>query len=116
MLGLLLEVALGDEQREIGIPVARRLEAAVQVALDALPDLEPVRPDREGPTHGPVICELGHPHELQIPPARVLTLLDQLLDRFGHPHAPLLMKFGSAREYIPSISLLALRPVFAAGS
>src|SRR5215204_2155638 len=89
VLGLLLKVALGDEQREVSVPVARRLEAVVQVALDALPDLEPVGPNGERPPHGPVVGELGHAHELQIPPARVLALLDQLLDRFFHPDAPL---------------------------
>jgi hypothetical protein len=38
VLGLLREEALGDEQREVGVDVAGRLEAAVEVALDRLPD------------------------------------------------------------------------------
>ena len=38
VLGLLLQEALGDEQREVGVLVPGGLEHPVQHALDVLPD------------------------------------------------------------------------------
>ena len=45
VLGLLLQEALRDEQREVGVLVAGRLEAVVELALDLLPDGVAVRLD-----------------------------------------------------------------------
>src|SRR3712207_2576246 len=92
MLGLFLEVALGDEEGKVRVDVARRLEAVVEVALDALPDRVPVGTNGERAPHWTVVGELGHPDEIQVPLARVLALLGQLLDRLGHTDAPLSMR------------------------
>ncbi len=99
VLGLLLQVTLGDEERKVGVLVARGLEAVVEVALDALPDLEPVRPYGEGPPNRPVIRQLRHPDKLQVPLARVFALLRKLFDRLGHTDAPLLMQMRTGEEY-----------------
>src|SRR5829696_5857609 len=84
VLGLFFEVALGDEEGEVGVLVAGYLEAPIQVALDAFPDREPVRTNSESPPYRPVICELGHPDQLQVPPARILALFRKLLYRLDH--------------------------------
>src|SRR5215212_7308805 len=88
-LSLLLQVALRDEQREIGVVVPGRLEAGVEVGLDELPDRVPIGPYCEGAAHRPVVGELRHPDQLQVPLAWVLALSRKLLDRLGHPGAPL---------------------------
>jgi hypothetical protein len=48
---LLLEEALGDEEREVGVLVARRLEHAIELALDVLPDGVAPRLDHHAPAH-----------------------------------------------------------------
>ena len=63
-LCLLLQVALGDQQREVRVVVAGCLEAVIEVALDALPDGVPVGPYGEGAAHGPVVGQLRHPDQL----------------------------------------------------
>jgi hypothetical protein len=84
VLGLFSQEALGDEQREVGVLVTRRFEAVVEVALDALPDGVPVGPYGEGAAHGPVVGQLRHSDQLQVPLAGIFALLRELLDRLGH--------------------------------
>jgi hypothetical protein len=92
VLGFFLEVALGDQEREVRVLVTGGLEAVVEIPLHALPDLEPVWPDRERAPNRAVVRHLRHAYELQVPLARVLALLRKLFDRLGHDAAPLWMK------------------------
>ena len=67
VFGLLLQEGLGDEQREVGIAVARLLEHGVEVALDVLPDRVAPRLDDHAPTDGRVLGEVGGADDLLVP-------------------------------------------------
>jgi hypothetical protein len=81
MIGLLLEVALGDEQGEIGVDVPAGLEPAVQQALDVLPHGVAVGPDDHHPFHGRVIGQLSFADEFEIPLGKIFALRGELLDQ-----------------------------------
>ena len=53
VLGLASQVALGDEEREVGVLVAGRLDPAVELALEQLPDAVAVGADDHRPRTGP---------------------------------------------------------------
>ena len=59
MLGLLLEIGERDEQREIAILVAGRLDAIVEQALDPLPDAIAPRPDDHAAAHAAFLGHVG---------------------------------------------------------
>ena len=81
VLGLLLEEALGDEEREIGVDVARVLDAAVHQPLDVLPDGVAVGPDDHHPLHRRVVGELGLLDDLDVPLGKILALGRDLFDQ-----------------------------------
>ncbi len=67
VLGLLLEEAHRDEQREVGVLVPGRLEHAVQGLLHVLPDAVAPGPDHHAPAHRRVLGQLRGPDDLLIP-------------------------------------------------
>jgi hypothetical protein len=52
VLGLLVQEALGNEKREVGVLVSRRLEHVVQGALHPFPDAVAVRADDPASANG----------------------------------------------------------------
>ena len=92
VLCLFPQEALGDQQGKVRVMVPGGLEAVVEVALGALPDGEPVGPYGKRAPHRPVVGQLRHPDELQVPPARILALFGKLLDSLDHWCAPLSMR------------------------
>ena len=71
MLGLLAEVGLGDEEREVGVAGARLFDAGIHLGLDALPDGVAPRADDHGPPHRAVVGQLGLGHHVLIPAGEV---------------------------------------------
>ena len=69
--GLPREVVLGDEQREVGVLRAGRLDPPVDVGLDVLPDRVAVREDHHGAAHRPVVGELGGGEHVLVPTGEV---------------------------------------------
>ncbi len=67
MIGLLREEAHRDQQREVQVLVAGRLEAVVERALGQLPDGVAVRTDDHRPTRGAMLGQLGAPDDLDVP-------------------------------------------------
>ena len=97
VLGLLGEEGARDEEREVGVLVARLLEAPVEVVPDRLPDAVAVGPDDHAPADGRVVHELARLDDVQVPLAvvlgarrdrllRVLTLL--VLGLLAHGELP----------------------------
>ena len=87
VLGLLLQEALGDEQREIGVDVAGGLDPAVQEPLDVLPDGVAVRADDHHPLHRGVVGQLGLLDDLEVPAGKILGFGRDLADQalvFAH--------------------------------
>src|SRR5436190_20502254 len=72
VLGLLREVAHRDEEREVRVLMARRLDHVVERALHQLPDAIAVRPDHHAPAHRGVIGELRLHDDIAVPLAEVL--------------------------------------------
>ena len=64
---LALEVALGDEQGEVGVGHARRLDAGVELGLHPLPDGVAVGADDHGAAHGPVVGQLRLGQDVLVP-------------------------------------------------
>ena len=71
MVLLLLEQGLGNQHREIDVLVARLLEAAVQLALDVLPDGVAVGPVDEHALDGGVVDELRLFADVGVPLGKV---------------------------------------------
>ena len=69
--GFLVQEALGNEQREVRVLVARRLEHVVERALHPLPDAVAVRANDHAAAHGRVVRELGAQHDFVVPGAEV---------------------------------------------
>ena len=65
--GLLLDVAAGDEEREVGIGVPRGLEHGVERPLDVFPKRVAPRFDDHAAAHGAVLGEVGGLDNLLIP-------------------------------------------------
>src|SRR2546430_16971149 len=59
VLGFLREEAHRDEQREVGVLVAGRLEHGIQGVLHQLPDAVAMRPDHHTAAHRRVVRQLG---------------------------------------------------------
>jgi len=74
MLGLFLQKALRDEQREIRVLVAGRLETAIQAALDAFPQLVAVRLDDHAAAHRRIVGQVGLLHDIGIPLGEIFAL------------------------------------------
>ena len=63
-----------DEQREVSVDVARRLEAAIEPLLNQLPDGVAVRPDGHAALDLGVVRQLRPPDDIEIPAGEVLRL------------------------------------------
>ena len=74
VLGLALEVRLGDEEREVRVLHAARLDAGVDLGLHALPQPVAVGPDHHGPADGPVLGELRLVQDVLVPAGEVVRL------------------------------------------
>src|SRR5690606_33041320 len=74
VLGLALEVAHGDQQREVEVLVTGRLEHRVEVTLDVLPQRVAVRPEDEAATHRAEVHELGAVDDVVVPAWEVVCL------------------------------------------
>src|SRR5690606_32212185 len=86
VLRLALEVAHGDEHREVQVLVSGGLEHRVQLALDVLPQGVAVRPDDEAAAHRAEVDELGPVDDVVVPTAEVLGLRGESLRlRHGVP-------------------------------
>jgi hypothetical protein len=72
VLGLLLKEGLGDEQREVGVAVPRRLEHRVHVALDVLPQGVAPRFDDHAAADRRILGQVGGADDLLIPLGVVL--------------------------------------------
>ena len=72
VLGLFLEIRQRDEQREIGVLVAGRLEHHVKLALDQLPDAVAPRLDHHAPAGLGVLREIGGLDDLLVPLGKIL--------------------------------------------
>src|SRR5256885_951207 len=72
VLGLLREVAHRDEEREVRVFMARRLDHVVERALHQLPDAVAVRPDDHAPAHRRIVGQLGLGNDVAVPLAEVL--------------------------------------------
>jgi hypothetical protein len=82
VLGLATQVALRNQQREVGVLHAGRLDPRVELLLQVLPDRERPRPDHHRPPHWPVVGQLGLRDHLLVPPREILRLSCE--DRLGH--------------------------------
>ena len=67
------EEAFWDEEREVGVAVARRLEHAVQPALHVLPQLVAVGRQHHGAAHGRGLRQLGGTDNVLVPLRVVLV-------------------------------------------
>ena len=67
VIGLLLEQAHRDQQREVEVLVPGRLEPVVERALQQLPDGVAVRPDDHRAPCRAVLGQLGALHDLDVP-------------------------------------------------
>ena len=72
VLLLLHQEALGNEQREVRVHVAGRLEPRVEQPLDVFPDRVAVRPDDHAALDGRVVGQLGAADDVEIPAREVL--------------------------------------------
>ena len=79
VLGFLVQEALGDEQREVGVHVPGRLEHVVERALHPLPDAVAVRADDHAAAHGRVVGQLGAQDDFVVPGAEVRVAGRELL-------------------------------------
>ncbi len=74
VVGLALEVALRDEEREVGVGRARRLDAGVHLGLHPLPQGVSVRTDDHRAPHRAVVRELRLRDDVLVPARKVLGL------------------------------------------
>src|SRR6266550_6671311 len=71
VLGLLREVAHRDEEWEVRVFMARRLDHVVERALHQLPDAVAVRPDDHAPAHRRIVRQLRLGNDVAVPFAEV---------------------------------------------
>ena len=79
VLGLAFQKAAGDEEREVGVDVARRLDAVVQQANHMLPKRVAIGADHHAAAHRRLVGQLGLVDQVEIP-AREVVALGQVLD------------------------------------
>ena len=77
VLGLTLEVALGDEQREVDVLGAGGLDPPVLLGLHVLPEGVCVGANDHRPAHRAVVRQLRLANELLVPLGEVLGLRRQ---------------------------------------
>ena len=74
VVGLAGQVALGDEEGEVGVLGAAGLDAVVHLALHALPQPVAVGPDDHRAPHRPVVGQLRLVDDVLVPPGEVVRL------------------------------------------
>ncbi len=67
VLGFAEQQALGNQQREVRVHVAARLDAAIQLLLNQLPDGVAVRPDDHEALDRRIVGQFRLPDDVQIP-------------------------------------------------
>ena len=77
----LVEEALRDEQREVGVDVAGVLEAPVELALDRLPDRVALGADDHAALDRRIVGQLGRLDDVEVP---LRVVLAARLDVLGH--------------------------------
>ena len=82
VLGLLLDEAFGNQQREVGVDVAGLLEHAVQLGLHVLPDGVAVGTDHHAALHRRMVGQFPGGDHVQVPLGIVLLAGGDVL---GHP-------------------------------
>ena len=82
--GLLAEVALGNEEREVRVHVAGVLEHAVKHVLHALPNGKPVRLDDHASLHIAVLGEVRLHDEFVVPLAVIIVAGRQFAGHFWY--------------------------------
>ena len=87
VLRLLLQEALRDEQREIGVARAGLLDAPVELVAQLLPDREAVGPKDDTSAHRRVVRQFGAKDEIVVPGGEILAARSDffLVLLFGHP-------------------------------
>ena len=75
MVGLLLEMAERNEEREVGVLVAGRLEHAVEDTLHPLPEGVTPGTDHHATPHLGILGHLGTPDDLLVPLGKILPTL-----------------------------------------
>ena len=83
VLGLAPEVALGDEQREVGVLRPRRLDAGVDLGLHALPDGVAVRPDDDRAPDRAALGQFRLGQDVLVPLGEIVRLGGEDVG-FGH--------------------------------
>jgi hypothetical protein len=73
MLRLALQVGLRDEQRQVDVLGAGRLDAGIHIGLHALPHRVGVRSDDHGAAHRTVVGQLCLLEHILIPPRKVVS-------------------------------------------
>ena len=84
MFSLSAEEALGNEQREVGVDVARLLEHFVKLALHLLPDGVTVRLDDHTAAHSRLLSQVSLNHQLIIPLRVILATFSQIFQFYCH--------------------------------
>ena len=72
MLFFLHQETSGNEEREVRVDVAGRLEASVECLLDQFPDGVAVGPDRHAALDLGVVGQLRPPNDVEVPPREIL--------------------------------------------
>src|SRR5207302_9082378 len=97
VVGLALDVALGDEQGEVGVAGPGRLDAGVQLGHHALPYGVAVGADDHRAPHGPVVGQLGPGHHVLVPAGEVLALGGEHGRLLGLRHRRSMVGAGASR-------------------
>jgi hypothetical protein len=88
VIGLLLKEAHGDQEREVDVLVAGRLEPVVERALRQLPDRVAVGLDDHRALGRTMLGQLGALDDLDVPGGEVLGLRRQLVRAHERPMLP----------------------------
>ncbi|OQB54976.1 MAG: hypothetical protein BWX98_02177 [Candidatus Aminicenantes bacterium ADurb.Bin147] len=112
VLGFLLEEALRDEQREIGVDVTGGFDPEIQGFLDVFPNGVAVGSDDHHPFHRGIIGQLGFLDDFGVPAGKILALRGDLLDKsFVGIHGRLQGKMpGHSSPPPASCQMASMRP------
>ena len=86
VLGLALQHRFRDEEREVGVLDAGRLDPGVEPVHHPLPQPIAVGPDHLAAAHRAIVGQLRLAHDLDVPAVEIVFLIDQFFDvaSFGH--------------------------------
>ena len=89
MFGLALEIRQRDEDREIGVFMARRLDPVVEQALHPFPDAEAPRADHHAAAHARFLGHFGSADDFLIPGGEIVfAARGQRMADLGHVDIP----------------------------